>query len=441
MENRTVVLNSWQSRVWKDESRYVVLACGRRAGKSFYSALRIAAFVQKHPNSIVYYLATTYQQSKSIMWEMLRNTIPSFWIKKTNESELKIELVNNSKIELKGADTEPDRLRGVRIDFLICDEVAYFKNWKTVWNNVLRPTLIDSKGKAIFISNPNGYNHFYDLYLMGVEGSGVKNSDYSSYRFTTYDNEYIDRVEIDKMRAEMDEDTFAQEIMAEFKKYTGLVFKYFSREKHYVPPLEFPPDTTFYRGVDFGWSSPSAVVFLAVTPEGKAYVYDLIYQAGLTTPDLAALIKQKSAGRHFAGSFADSAQASDINELLKYGIMFTPVSKSVAKKGLEHVDFVTYKIRKTNELIKANKFFIFNHLSQALFEMENYQYKEITIDGEVKERPAKINDHFIDAVSYVVVNLPTYFEPSLVETPETRVEEPYWFTRIPSWSGVRKVIN
>jgi hypothetical protein len=371
------------------------------------------------------------------MWEMLKLYIPSQWIKSMKESELRIDLINGTRIELKGADTEPDRLRGVKIDFLICDEVAFFKNWDVVWNNVLRPTLIDSKGSAIFISTPLGYNHFFDLYQTGQDG----NPEWSSYKFTSYDNEYLDSIEVDKARAEMDEDTFQQEFMAEFKKYAGLVFKTFSRERHFVPPIEFGDNWTFYRGIDFGWTNPSAVPFCAVSPEGKIYVYDLIYQTGLTTPELALLIKQKSAGRYFSGTWADSAQNSDVAEIRKYGISLSSVSKSSGLTAAGE-DWITYKVRRMNELIKAGKFFIFNHLSEALFEMENYQYKEVREGQSIKERPSAINNHFIDAVSYVIVNLPQYFESSLVETEGSlSVQTPDWVSQAPSWSGYRRRRN
>jgi len=431
---RKITLNKWQSKVWSDDHRYIVLNCGRRAGKSVYSALKIASFVQKSPNSIVYYVSPTYLQSKSIMWNMLRSYIPSHWIKKENESALTIDCVNGSKIELKGADTAPDRLRGVRIDYLVCDEVAYFKNWSNVWNKVLRPTLLDSKGKALFISSPQGYNHFYDMFNMGKDDN---KKEWSSYRFTTYDNEYIDSGEIDKIKHEMDEDSFLQEHCAEFKRYRGMVFKYFARDKHYIQAIDFPPSTTFYRGIDFGWASPSAVVFCAVVPEGKLYVYDLIYGSHITTPDLVILMKQKSVGRSFAGTWADSSQAADIAEMNNYGISVSSVSKSVTKTGTSSENFVKYKTRKMNQLIKSEKFYIFNHLDKALFEMENYQYKEVHEDGVIKERPMKLHDHFIDAVSYVVVNLPSYYEPSLVETEETRIEIPDWVNKSPSWSGLK----
>ena len=38
---------------------------------------------------------------------------------------------------------------------------------KKIWDMYLSPTLSDKKGKAIFITTPNGYNWIYDLYLLG----------------------------------------------------------------------------------------------------------------------------------------------------------------------------------------------------------------------------------------------------------------------------------
>jgi PBSX family phage terminase large subunit len=436
-ENKVVNANKWQSIVWNDTHRYIVLACGRRSGKSFYSALKIAQFVQSHPKSIVYYVAPTYKQSKSIMWNMLKDIIPRHWIKRSTEEPPRIEMVNGARIELKGADENPDSLRGVKIDYLICDEVAYFRNWQTVWGKVLQPTLLDSKGNALFISSPQGYNHFYDMFMKGFEKNTDDKSEWSSYKFTTYDNEYIDSVEIDKLRHEMDEDSFQQEHMAEFKKYTGLVLKYFSREKHYIPPIEFTDNFTYYRGIDFGWARPSAVPFVAVSPDGKVYVYDLIYQAGLLAPDLGLLVKQKSVGRHFTGTWADSAQQADIKQLQDFGIQVTSVKKTASGSPIKGESFTMYKVRKLNELIKANKLFIFNHLSEALQEIENWQYKEVREGQEIKEIPAKINDHFIDALAYVIVSLPTYTESTYSEQ-TSQLIVPDWAENVPSWSSMPK---
>src|SRR3990167_5033767 len=237
-------LNTWQEKVWDDDHRFLVLNCGRRAGKTVFSALKIASFVQNRPNSVVYYVSPSYKQSKSIMWELLKVYLPRQWIKSSNETELVHELKNGARIELKGADTEPDRLRGVRIDFLICDEVSSFKNWDVVWNKVLRPTLIDSKGRAIFISTPKGYNFWYDLYCN-------RDVDYKSYTFTSYDNEYIPKEELDKMKSETDTDTFNQEIMAKFTHVSGQVYKEWNFDTNFIR-VSYDPFLPVHMTFDFG---------------------------------------------------------------------------------------------------------------------------------------------------------------------------------------------
>lgn len=399
-----------------------------------FSALKMADFVSNHANSIVYYVAPTYIQAKNIMWEMLKQYVPKHWIVEKKEQELKIMLANGSRIELKGADSEPDRLRGVRIDYLICDEIAFFRNWLTVWNNVLRPTLMDSKGKGLFISTPNGYNHFYDLYMKSFLESKGYDVDYKSYKFTSYDNNYLPATEVDKARAESDEDTFAQEYMAEFKRYTGLVLKYFKREEHYINPIEIQNHWSFYRGIDFGWTHASACTFIAVNEEGKVYIYDEIKQSNLTNPEFANLIKQKSVGRGFTSTWADSQAASDIKEMNNFGIAAVGVNKSMG--GTD--GFTKFKVRKLNEKIKAGKFFVFNNCPQTLFEIENWQYKQVTEGNVIREVPAKINDDLMDATAYAVINIPEYFEGSFTQPSNSIYSPPDWANKLPDWSGANR---
>jgi hypothetical protein len=64
----------------------------------------------------------------------------------------------------------------------------------------------------LFISSPKGFNHFYDLYNLEA-----KDKDYKSFHFTSYDNPFIPRDEIDKASKELTEDRFAQEYLADFR--------------------------------------------------------------------------------------------------------------------------------------------------------------------------------------------------------------------------------
>src|SRR4030042_614646 len=195
-----VILSKWQDEVASDPHRFRVICAGRRSGKSVLARLTLLKWSLEHV--VTYYLVSpTYRQAKSIHWVELRKEVPREWVAKTNETELSITLKNGSVIELKGAEN-PDALRGIKLRGLVIDEIASIRNWEWLWQEVLRPTLTDYEAPAIFISTPKGYNHFYELFQAGQQSTG----DYRSWRFTSYDNPYIPKQEIDNAKKELTED-------------------------------------------------------------------------------------------------------------------------------------------------------------------------------------------------------------------------------------------
>ena len=237
-------LSDWQVEVVEDSHRYKVINCGRRAGKSFLVSWQMLYYATEHSNSIVWFISPSYKQSKLIMWSMLTDLVPLEIIKSKNETELSMTLLNDSQIVLKGADN-PDSLRGVHIDFCVFDETAFIKKWDFVWN-VVRPTLIDSKADCWFISTPNGKNHFKDLYEFD-------DPDWKSFHFTSYDNPYLDKDEIDKARGKMSDEAFAQEFLGEFMTTAGIFFGEFRRETHVVKSFIPRKGSAIVGGLDWGY--------------------------------------------------------------------------------------------------------------------------------------------------------------------------------------------
>ena len=76
-----------------------------------------------------------------------------------------MRLINGSTISLKGAE-KPNNLRGRALDFVVLDEFADMR--PEAWYEVIRPSLSDRLGSALFIGTPKGRNHFYDLYSQGA---------------------------------------------------------------------------------------------------------------------------------------------------------------------------------------------------------------------------------------------------------------------------------
>lgn len=417
---KKIVLNLWQKQVASDPHRFRVVCAGRRAGKSVLARTILLVWGVKKVGNF-WIVSPTYKQSKMIHWYDLQKELPPAIVARKNEVELSITLKNGSVISLKGAEN-PDTLRGAKLAGLIVDEVASIKNWDWLWEEVLRPTLTDTQAPAVFISTPKGYNHFWDLF-----NKQDTDPDYKSWRFTSYDNPFVPKEELDKAKQELDPDVFAQEYLAEFRKFSGLVFKDFSRDKHVIEPIELPNNWTFYRAIDFGWIHPTAVLFVALSDKGTLYIYDEIYEPRIPTPDLAEMIKQKSLGRMFTQTIGDSAQQADIAELSIYGIPTVPVRK-VSDTTNER--FVAYKIRKITEKLRTDKLKIFKNCENTICEFENYRYKEVQDASGVKEVPVKLNDHCIDALSYLIVSLPERLDPKIVMEDEFLPELPkenFWY--------------
>src|SRR5207253_547584 len=119
-------------------------------------------------------------------------------------------------------------------------------------------------------------------------------SDYRSWRFTSYDNPFIPAAEIDAARKELTDDTFHQEYMADFRKYTGLVYKDFGRETHVIEVMDIPASWQRYRCLDFGSTNPTACLWIAVDGDDNWFVYDEHYQTGETIDYHAGVINAKT---------------------------------------------------------------------------------------------------------------------------------------------------
>ena len=283
-------------------------------------------------------------------------------------------------------------LRGAGLNGVVLDEYAQVKSH--VWGEIIRPMLTDTEGWAIFIGTPQGYDN--DLFKKYEEEK--RDPDYKSFHFTSYENPYVPTKDIDKAKEELTEDAFAQEYLAEFKRFTGLVYKDFSREVHVVKPFDIQPSWTWIRGLDRGFRNPSACMFIAVSDNDVWYLVDSVYQAGLTNPELHELIKQKSGGHFFSWSVGDSEDPASLKDLSDLGSYFQPVEKTSGTSGL---NWIRYKIEKFTARIKEKKFFVFDTPANRLVikEFENYRWQEKKDESvDPREVPVKKDDHAMDAL-------------------------------------------
>ena len=209
----------WQQEVFKDTTRFKVIAAGRRCGKSRLAATTLLIEALRCPQgSAVLYVSPTMGQSRQIIWDLLLD-LGREVIQSSHVNNLDITLINGARIYVRGAD-RPDTLRGVSLTYAVLDEVADIK--PEAWEQVIRASLSDKKGRAIFIGTPRGRNWFFDLFNLGKNET---DSDWKSWHFTTKDNPMIDPDEIESAKKTLSSFSFKQEYMASFDTAGSDVFK------------------------------------------------------------------------------------------------------------------------------------------------------------------------------------------------------------------------
>lgn len=276
-----------QSEIFCSSSRFRSVVAGRRFGKTFLSTGEILRAAISGKNKNCWYVAPTYGSAKEIAWDMLIQTIPPEYLTKTNESSLTMRLINGSTISLKGAE-KPNNLRGRALDFVVLDEFADMR--PEAWYEVIRPSLSDRQGSALFIGTPKGRNHFYDLYTKGLDGD----ADWDSFQYTTIEGGNVPAAEIESAKADLDERTFQQEYQAQFVNYSGLIYYGFSREAS-VRKIE-TDHHTLHVGMDFNIDPMSAVV--CIRHHDTLVAIDEIVMFGSNTQEMTQEIRTRYPDKH-----------------------------------------------------------------------------------------------------------------------------------------------
>lgn len=240
-------LHSKQLDVFTSEARFKIVAAGRRAGKSYLSAVILLIEALKETNRFgiplkgkeVWYVAPTYQQARDIIWGLLKD-IGQEVIEQVYENTSTMRLINGRTIKLKGSD-RPDTLRGVSLAYVVMDEYAFMK--PEVWDMIIGPALADTRGEALFIGTPAGKNHFYHLWM---EAGSDADDEWEAFHFNSLDNPIISPIELERARGRMSAEAFRQEFEASFEAAGGGTFK--SEDFRYADKPEEEGET--YIAVD-----------------------------------------------------------------------------------------------------------------------------------------------------------------------------------------------
>ena len=387
-------LHSGQQKVKDSEARWKILCAGRRFGKTRLGVQLCMEVALKGGRA--WWVAPTFSIAR-VGWRDIAASAKSFPREiepNVSLANMQIDLPNGGSIAVRSADN-PQRLRGEGLDYLVMDEAAFVK--PEVWQEVLRPTLTERKGSALFISTPIGRNNwFYDLWETAEEADN-----WERFKFATTDNPMIDPLEVEAARKEVGSIVFAQEYLAEFvdagqgmlrpewlnyyvqvPDEAGNVKCIVEGSEYYLKALKkfgiVDLATTTNKDSDY-----TVITSFAVTPDNRLLVIDMQRQK-LEGPDIIPAIKR----------------SIDKNKLEYVGIerqgFQTTIIQMAQRAGIRVKDLKSDKDKVTRALplsarMESGDVFLLRD-THWLPEMER----------EIMTFPAGAHDDIIDTLSYGV---------------------------------------
>jgi hypothetical protein len=270
-----------QKHCKKHSKRFTVLCCGRRFGKTTL-AIDLLVNASKEPRYLAY-CAPTYKMLNKT-WRIVKAKFRKL-IAEKSEALKQLILINGTVIDFWSLDNE-DSIRGNAYHFIIIDECAIIRNFKSIFDNSIRPLLTDYEGGCWFLSTPKGYyNDFYEISQIAQN-----TNDWAYFQMPTLANPNIKESEIESAKEQLPLNVFRQEYLAEFVNYEGNQFaEAFDYDKHIVDNIVYNPKENIYLSFDFNITNS---ILVCQHYANKIHILREYHTTGWDLPTLCEKIKQ-----------------------------------------------------------------------------------------------------------------------------------------------------
>jgi phage terminase large subunit len=330
-----------QREVHKSLKRFNVLVCHRRFGKSVLAINELILHAVNNPNHKLAYIAPTYRQGKAIAWDYLKQyTKPLMYFGgDKNETELRIDLWNGSKIQIYGADNN-DSLRGLGFHGVIMDEYAIMA--PRTWTEIVRPAISDTLGWVIFIGTPMGHNQFWEVYDYALRG----HKDWFGKLYRASETGVIPDDELKQAASIMTEEQYNQEFECSFTaavsgSYYGKLMTKADNENRIG---SVPLDSNV--GVETWWDlgiGDSTAIWFAQRVGEEVHLIDYYENSGESLMHYADVLEDKgyAYSRHIAPHDIQARELgtgkSRLEVSQELGIMFEVAPRLEVDHGIESV--------------------------------------------------------------------------------------------------------
>ncbi len=272
--------------------RWAVIVAHRRCGKTVACIMELLtrALATSKRDARYAYIAPFREQAKTAAWNYLKHyagPVVRDPEKDFRESELAVRLANGSQIRLFGADN-PNALRGMYLDGVVLDEFADMR--PSLWGEVIRPTLSDRNGWAVFIGTPRGKNEFWRVYDDAATLPG-----WMRVFLPVSQTKLLSDAELADARRTMTEAQYEQEYECSFEAaIIGAVYaKELIAAQDRIKSVPYDPALLVHTAWDIGYGDSTAIWFYQLL-NGAVRVIDFYEDSGEAAPFYASVLARKA---------------------------------------------------------------------------------------------------------------------------------------------------
>ena len=321
--------------------RFNVIIAHRRSGKTVLCINHLirAALTNPQPNPRYAFIAPTFKQGKSTAWDYIKNYCRNIPYIKFNESELRCDFPNGSRITILGAEND-QALRGIFLDGCVFDETQNIS--PVLFPEIIRPSLADRKGWCIFIGTPKGQNYFYKLHKQALE-----EEDWWTGTYKASQTKVLDDKELSAAQRVMSKDLYEQEFECSFQaaitgSYYGKIIEELEKSNR-ITEVPYDENLKTETWWDLGLKDSTAIWFVQRL-QSQLRIIDYYENSGEGLDFYADVLDSKpyKYDRHIAphdikvrelGAYGKSR----LESALELGISFDVAPKLSIEDGIEMV--------------------------------------------------------------------------------------------------------
>lgn len=435
-----------QAEILNDNTRFQVVSAGRRFGKSdvgghkllpeaFLAYYRRNELRERNKRMEFWITGPEYSDAEKefrVLWNRLSNLGVPFDKPGTYNDPLGGNMhisLWEGRFQVHGKSAKhPETLVGEGLHGVIVAEAAKVK--ERVWTKFLRPTLNDFQGWALLSSTPEGKNWFYDAYMRGLNPAqrawrswrkpawhnphvypgSATDSQIETIRWMISQNIDISEAfiaamginpEIVQLILDLTEETFKQEIAADFSEFVGRVFKQFDEDVH-VTSLKYNPEWKTYAAVDYGFTNPNVWLLIQEDPFGNfIHVLGEVYEPGLSPAEFAdEILRRNLCPANTIAFFPDPASPGD-TRILEDRLRVRSRGHTGGPINLR-LDAIRQALKvpfQPGDKLRRPRIMFDVSCRETIRDMTSYRYPETKAEqGMAREAPMKKDDHAPEAL-------------------------------------------